>query len=87
MCHIVGSEEQRALVVSLTQVRVSPSMPLAAAVADYQKHRVKKLKSKVGPKSSSLAEPLSTHSVEHSVAAGSLPRSSAILGLRRRSLL
>jgi hypothetical protein len=32
------------LVVSLTQVRVPRSMPLAAAVANYQKHRVKKLK-------------------------------------------
>jgi hypothetical protein len=33
-----------ALVVSLTHVRVPRAMPLAAAVADYQKHRVKKLK-------------------------------------------
>jgi hypothetical protein len=45
MCHVSRSEETgRALVVSLTYVRVPRSMPLARAVADYQKHRVKKLK-------------------------------------------
>jgi hypothetical protein len=45
MCHMSRSEETgRALVVSLTYVRVPRSMPLAGAVADYQKHRVKKLK-------------------------------------------
>jgi hypothetical protein len=43
VCHI-RPEEREALVVSLTQVRVLPSMPLAAAVADYHNHRVKKLK-------------------------------------------
>jgi len=35
---------EQALVVSLTQVRVPRSMPLAVAVADYHNHRVKKLK-------------------------------------------
>jgi hypothetical protein len=45
VCHIVCSEEHGALVVSLTQVRVPRSMPLAAAVADYHNHRVK-----IGPK-------------------------------------
>jgi|SRR5271166_3357877 len=50
VCHIVGSEDQRVLVVSLTQVRVPRSMPLATAVADiYQKHRVKKLKKQGRP--------------------------------------
>jgi transcriptional regulator len=39
VCHMT-----EALVVSLTHVHVPRSMPLAAAVADYQKHRVKKLK-------------------------------------------
>jgi hypothetical protein len=39
VCHMT-----EALVVSLTHVRVPRSMPLAAAVVDYQKHRVKKLK-------------------------------------------
>ena len=45
ICHLGRSEETgQALVVSLTHVRVPRSMPLAAAVLDYQKHRVKKLK-------------------------------------------
>ena len=45
LCHMSRSEETgTALVVSLTYVRVHPSMPLAAAVLAYQKHRVKKLK-------------------------------------------
>ena len=45
MCHLSRSDETgRALVVSLTHVRVPRSVPLAAAVLDYQKHRVKKLK-------------------------------------------
>jgi hypothetical protein len=44
VCHIVSPEKREALVVSLTQVRVARSMPCAWAVADYQKHRVKKLK-------------------------------------------
>jgi hypothetical protein len=48
VCHVVPSEGREALVVSLTQVRVPRSMPLAAAVADYHNHRVKKLK-KQGP--------------------------------------
>jgi hypothetical protein len=34
----------RGLVVSLTHVRVPRTMPLAAAIAQYQKHRVKRLK-------------------------------------------
>ena len=48
VCHMVRSEGREALVVSLTQVRVPRSMPLAGAVADYQKHRVKKLKKQRG---------------------------------------
>jgi len=44
ICHLVQSEEREALVVSLTQVWVPRSMPLSAAVAKYQKHRMKKLK-------------------------------------------
>ena len=43
VCHIVPSDGQ-ALVVSLTHVRMPRTMPLASAVIDYQKHRVKKLK-------------------------------------------
>jgi hypothetical protein len=45
MCHMSPSDETgRALVVSLTHVHVPRSMPLARVVADYQKHRLKKLK-------------------------------------------
>jgi hypothetical protein len=45
VCHMLPSKEGEVdLVVSLTQVHVPRSLPFAAAVADYQKHRVKKLK-------------------------------------------
>jgi hypothetical protein len=44
VCHIAPAEKKDVLVVSLTQVRVPRSMPLAAGVADYHNHRVKKLK-------------------------------------------
>ena len=44
VCHIVPRDRQEALIVSLTHVRVPHTMPLASAVIDYQKHRVKKLK-------------------------------------------
>jgi hypothetical protein len=44
VCHMT-----EALVVSLTHVSVPHSMPLAAAVADYQKRRVKKLKKQGRP--------------------------------------
>jgi len=49
VCHIVPPEKREALVVSLTHVRVPRSMPLAAAVVDYQKHRVNKLKKQGRP--------------------------------------
>ena len=48
VCHIVPPEKQEAFLVSLTQLHVPRTMPLAAAVADYQKHRVKKLKKQGG---------------------------------------
>lgn len=45
MCHLSRSDETgQALVVSLTHLLVPRTMPLAAAVADYQRHRVKKIK-------------------------------------------
>jgi hypothetical protein len=44
VCHIVPPDRREALVVSLTHLRVSRTMPLASAVVNYQKHRVKKLK-------------------------------------------
>jgi hypothetical protein len=44
VCHIAPSVGQKMLVVSLTHVRVPRAKPFAAAVLQYQKHRVKKLK-------------------------------------------
>jgi hypothetical protein len=44
-----GRPGAEVLVVSLTQVHVPRAMPLAAAVADYRKHRVKKLKKQGRP--------------------------------------
>jgi hypothetical protein len=44
MCHIAPPESEGAIIISLTHVRVPRSMPLATAVRDYQKHRVKKLR-------------------------------------------
>jgi len=44
VCHIVPPDGGKAAIVSLTHVRVPPSMPLAAEVLRYQKHRVKKLR-------------------------------------------
>src|SRR5436853_4690217 len=44
ICHIIPPDQDQALVVSLTQVCVPRNMPLAAAIADYHNHRVKKLK-------------------------------------------
>ena len=44
LCHIVPPDEQRALFISLTHIRMPRTMPLAAAVIDYQKHRVMRLK-------------------------------------------
>jgi len=44
VCHIVPERKREALIMSLTHVRVPRSNPLAAAVIDYQKHRIKKLR-------------------------------------------
>jgi len=43
LCHIQPKNSARALVVSLTHLRVRRAFPFAAAVFDYQKHRAKKL--------------------------------------------
>jgi hypothetical protein len=48
ICHIQPEEAESAVVVSLTHVRVGPTLHFAAAVLDYQKHRVKKLKKQTG---------------------------------------
>jgi hypothetical protein len=44
MCHISPPESDGAIIISLTHVRVPRSMPLAAAVVDYQRRRMKKLR-------------------------------------------
>ncbi len=44
LCHIQPAETKSVIVTSLTHVRVARSQPFAAAVVDYQKHRVKKLR-------------------------------------------
>lgn len=49
VCHIAPSNGGAALFVSLTQVVVQRSLPFAAAVLRYQKHRVKKLRQQ-GPR-------------------------------------
>jgi hypothetical protein len=43
-CHLEPEETENVIIISLTHVRMHRSLPLAAAVLDYQKHRVKKLK-------------------------------------------
>jgi hypothetical protein len=44
VCHLAAAEAGPALVVSLTHLLVPRSLPFTAAVRQYQKHRVKKLK-------------------------------------------
>jgi hypothetical protein len=44
VCHIVPLDKKETLFISITHVRMPRTMPLAAAVVDYQKHRVKKLR-------------------------------------------
>jgi hypothetical protein len=44
VCHIAPLDKKEALFISITHVRMPRTMPLAAAVFDYQKHRVKKLR-------------------------------------------
>ena len=49
VCHILSEETENAIIISMTHVRMHRKNPLAAAVLDYQKHRVKKLKKQNGP--------------------------------------
>jgi hypothetical protein len=44
VCHLRSEEGGNAVIVSLTHLRLHHSLPFAADVLDYQKHRVKKLK-------------------------------------------
>jgi hypothetical protein len=43
-CHVQPKDADSVIVVSLTHVRVPRTLPFAAEVLAYQKHRVKKLK-------------------------------------------
>ena len=44
MCRVESGEGREGLVVSLTHLFVPASVPVAAEIAAYQKHRIKKLK-------------------------------------------
>jgi hypothetical protein len=44
VCHIQPADADNLVLTSLTHVRVPRTLPFAAAVIDYQKHRVKKLR-------------------------------------------
>lgn len=48
LCHIRPEGAESMVVASLTLVRIARSLPFAAAVIDYQKHRVKKLRKQQG---------------------------------------
>jgi hypothetical protein len=48
ICHIQPEHAESVVVVSLTHLRLGRKLPFAAAVLDYQKHRVKKLKKQRG---------------------------------------
>jgi len=48
VCHLQPPEGREVAVISLTHVRVPSSLPLAAQVARYQKHRIKKLRRQGG---------------------------------------
>jgi hypothetical protein len=43
-CHVQPEDADSVIIVSLTHVRVPRTLPFAAEVLAYQKHRVKKLK-------------------------------------------
>ena len=44
MCHIHPPNDGNPIVTSITHIRVPAYLPFAPDVADYQKHRVKKLR-------------------------------------------
>ena len=44
VCHILPEGDEHAVIASLTHLRMPRNNPLATAVFDYQKHRMKKLK-------------------------------------------
>ncbi len=47
-CHLQPPEAQELAVISLSHIRVPPSLPVAAQVARSQKHRLKKLRRQGG---------------------------------------
>ena len=48
LCHIRPLNAESTVVASLTHVRVACSLPFAAAVIEYQKRRLKKLRKQQG---------------------------------------
>ena len=48
VCHIDPDEDGKVLIVSITHLQFRRSLPFAAAVLDYQKHRTKKLRKQNG---------------------------------------
>ena len=44
LCHILREDTENVTIISITHIRMHRKQPLAAAVYDYQKHRVKKLR-------------------------------------------
>jgi len=44
MCCMEPWDGKNMIVASITHIRIPAHLPFAAAVADYQKHRIKKLK-------------------------------------------
>ena len=48
VCHLLPKETDKVIILSLIYVRLHRSPPFAAAVFDYQKRRVKKLKKQMG---------------------------------------
>ena len=47
-CHLQPPQAHEVAVISLTHIRVPPSLPVAAQVVRYQKHRLKKLRRQGG---------------------------------------
>lgn len=44
LCHIQREDTANVFIISLTHLRLHHPLPLAAAVANYQKHLIKKMK-------------------------------------------
>ena len=55
VCHIHPRDAKNAIIISITHVRMNHKQPPAAALFDYQKHRVKKLKKQNGMSSKPIS--------------------------------